>query len=269
MKKHPENPLITPSNVLPSNSKLTVKGALNPGAVQFDNEIILILRVAEGCKPEHGKVCVPFYRFENGNGKLEVLSFDENSPGLQIKDTRAVVYNGTEYVSTLSHLRLARSTDGVHFSVDDKPFLIPHNESEEYGIEDARIVKIGDEYLINYTAVSKDSYGTSLVRTRDFVNTEYLGMIFSVPNKDVCIFPEKIGGKYYSLHRPYNHDFGKSSIWIAESPDLQHWGNHRCLIRPSQNQWESQKIGGGAPPIKTEKGWLEIYHGKTLKRIFP
>ncbi len=90
-------------------------------------------------------------------------------------------------------------------------------------------------------------------------------MIFNAPNKDVCIFPEKINGKYFALNRPFNHDFGKSSIWIAESPDLIHWGKHKCLMRPGDNNWENEKIGGGAPPIKTKYGWLEIYHGKTLK----
>jgi predicted GH43/DUF377 family glycosyl hydrolase len=252
--------------IRPSSSGLVVKGALNPGAVEFEGEILLLLRIAEGCEEIAGKVSVPIYRFKNGVGELEVLHLDKDDPDVALKDTRAVVYKGKEYVSTLSHLRLARSKDGVNFKVDAKPFLIPRNESEEFGIEDARIVKIGADYYINYTAVSKDSYGTSLVRTRDFVDTEYLGMIFCVPNKDVCIFPEQINGSYYALHRPHNSGFGKSSIWIARSPDMIHWGHHRCLIRPENDEWESEKIGGGAPPIKTDKGWLEIYHGKTLRK---
>lgn len=265
MRKHQNNPLITSDMVEPSSSGLVVKGALNPGAVEFEGEILLLLRIAEGCEEIEGKVSVPVYRFEGGAVELVVLQLDQDDPEIVLKDTRAVVYQGQELVSTLSHLRLARSEDGVNFRVDHKPFLTPRNESEEFGIEDARIVKIGSDYYINYTAVSGDSYGTSLVRTRDFVDTEYLGMIFSVPNKDVCIFPEQIDGSYYALHRPHNLDFGKSSIWIARSPDLIHWGHHRCLLRPAAGEWESEKIGGGAPPIKTDRGWLEIYHGKTLR----
>jgi len=264
MRKNRNNPLITPAMISPSNSGLVVKGALNPGAVEFEGEILLLLRIAEGCEESAGKVSVPTYSFSKGAGELVVLQLDKDDPDVATKDTRAVVYRGKEYVSTLSHLRLARSKDGVNFKVDEKPFLIPRNESEEFGIEDARIVRIGADYYINYTAVSKDSYGTSLVRTRNFVDTEYLGMIFCVPNKDVCIFPERIKGSYYALHRPHNSGFGKSSIWIARSPDLIHWGHHRCLVRPENNKWESEKIGGGAPPIKTDQGWLEIYHGKTL-----
>ncbi len=250
--------------IAPSHQDLVVKGSLNPGAIQFNNEILLLLRVAEGCPETKDEIAVPVYHFEHGKGALTVLHLKKDDPELCRKDTRAVIHQGQEYVSTISHLRLARSTDGVHFSVDEKPFLTPQNSSEEFGVEDARIVQIDDCYYINYTAVSRDSYGTSLLKTKNFVDLEYLGMIFSAPNKDVCIFPEKINGKYFALHRPYNHDFGKSSIWIAESPDLIHWGKHRCLIRPAHNQWESEKIGGGAPPIKTAHGWLEVYHGKTL-----
>lgn len=265
MIKYGKNPLITPAMVVPSCSDLAVRGVLNPGAVAYEGEILLLLRIAEGCKEKKGKVSVPIHRFKNGKRELDILHLDRDDPEVVFQDSRAVVYRGKEYVSTTSHLRMARSKDGVNFEVDEKPFLAPRDESEEYGIEDARISKIGAHYYINYTAVSRDGYGTSLVRTRDFVDTEYLGMVFCVPNKDVCIFPEKIDGSYYALHRPQNTGFGKSSIWIAQSPDLIHWGQHRCLIRPANNEWESEKIGGGAPPIKTDKGWLEIYHGKSLR----
>ncbi len=265
MIKHVNNPVITPQTVAPSHSELVVRGTLNPGATLFNDDIVLLLRVAEGCREMEGKVSVPIYRFDKHAGELEVLHLDSSAPEVTLKDTRAVVYKGEEYVSTLSHLRLARSKDGVHFEVDEKPFLTPHNASEAFGIEDARIVQIDDTYYITSTAVSRDSYGTSLVKTKDFVHTEYLGMIFCPPNKDVCIFPEKVDGSYWALHRPNNHSYGKSSIWIARSKDLLHWGHHRCLIRPAGDPWESEKIGGGAPPIKTERGWLEIYHGKTLR----
>jgi predicted GH43/DUF377 family glycosyl hydrolase len=265
MLKYQNNPIITPDMIIPSDENLIVKGALNPGAVRYNDEIILLLRIAEGGKPDNNYITVPYYCFDNNKGDLNILKIAKDSPYVKFKDTRAVIYKGKEYVSTLSHLRLARSKDGINFKIDDKPFLVPQNRSEEYGVEDARIVQIGDDYYINYTAVSRDSYGTSLIKTSDFKNFNYLGMIFAPPNKDVCIFPEKINGMYYALHRPYNHDFGKSSIWISSSPDLIHFGNHKCLIRPGENQFETEKIGGGAPPVKTKKGWLEIYHGKSIR----
>ena len=84
----------------------------------------------------------------------------------------------------------------------------------------------------------------------------------------MAIFPEKVGGKYIALHRPNNSGFGRASIWYAESPDLLHWGNHKCIVRPRDTQWESLKIGGGAPPIRTPEGWLVIYHGKGDNSVY-
>ena len=143
-----------------------------------------------------------------------------------------------------------------------RQFLYPTDPSEEYGVEDARVTFVEGRYYINYTAVSRDSWATGLAVTDDFRRVERLGLIFHPENKDVAIFPERIRGKYVALHRPNNSGFGRASIWIAESPDLVHWGNHRCIVRPRDNPWESVKIGGGAPPIKTDEGWLIIYHGK-------
>ncbi|MBN2340491.1 MAG: glycoside hydrolase family 130 protein [Deltaproteobacteria bacterium] len=265
MHKYHGNPIITPDMIPPSDKRLMVKGALNPGAVQLGKETLLLLRVAEGCIQTPGTVSIPTYEFTSSQPSLRVLHLSRSDPRVQIKDSRAVLVGDKEYVSTISHLRLARSSNGIDFKIDAKPFWMPVNPSEEFGVEDARITKIDDTYFINYTAVSGDSYGTSLLRTTDFKNVEYLGMIFSAPNKDVCIFPEKISGSYVALHRPFNHGFGKSSIWIAKSPDLIHWGQHQCLLRPGATLWESEKIGGGAPPIKTERGWLVIYHGKSLQ----
>jgi beta-1,2-mannobiose phosphorylase / 1,2-beta-oligomannan phosphorylase len=139
---------------------------------------------------------------------------------------------------------------------------------EKYGVEDARVTCIDGKYYINYSAVSWDSWGTALAVTEDFVHLEKKGMIFHPENKDVAIFPEKVGGKYIALHRPNNSGFGKASIWYSESPDLLHWGNYKVLIRPRDIKWESMKIGGGAPPIKTDQGWLVVYHGKGDNSIY-
>ena len=88
-------------------------------------------------------------------------------------------------------------------------------------------------------------------------------MILPPHNKDCAIFGEKIGGKYYALHRPSSPDLGGNYIWIAESPDLEHWGNHRCIAHSRKGMWDSARVGAGAAPIRTPEGWLEIYHGAT------
>jgi len=201
-------------------------------------------------------------KFDQGECHFDVLDLDASDPQVVLKDTRGICYRGRDYLSTMSHIRLARSRDGVHFEVDPAPFLSPANQSEEFGVEDARVTRLGDTYWINYTAVSRDGWYTCLASTRDFKNIQRHGIIFAPQNKDVCIFGEKINGQYAALHRPNNEGFGKPSIWYAQSPDLLHWGGHRCVMRPRPIPAESFKIGGGAPCLKTDRGWLQIYHGK-------
>ena len=239
-----------------------VVGAFNPGAITYGDEIILLLRVAEKCEPKQGYVSTPIYKFERGESYPAIMEFKEDDPDVKLKDTRGVIYKGQDFLSTMSHIRLARSKDGVNFTVKDKPFIYPVDESEKYGCEDARVTFIDGKYYINFTVVSEDSWSTALAVTEDFVTIERKGIIFHPENKDVAIFPEKVKGKYIALHRPNNSGFGKASIWYSESPDLLHWGNHKCIARPRDMKWESMKIGGGAPPIKTTDGWLIIYHGK-------
>lgn len=263
IRKYEGNPVIKPSDVKPSMEGYVVHGAFNPGATLFNDEVLLFLRTAEGCVPREGVVRTPVYRFnEDGTAHPDIMEFQRDDPDVQLKDTRGVVYKGQDYLSTMSHIRIARSRDGLHFTVDEAPFICPVVPTEKYGVEDARVTKIDGRYYINYTAVSPDSWATALAVTDDFKSIERLGLIFHPENKDVAIFPEKINGLYRALHRPNNSGFGRASIWYAESPDLLHWGNHKCILRPRNTEWESMKIGGGAPPIKTDDGWLIITHGK-------
>jgi predicted GH43/DUF377 family glycosyl hydrolase len=266
--KHKNNPIIKPGDVKPSIEGYKVLGAFNPGAINFGDEIILLLRVAESCEPKEGYIRTPLYRFENGIPHLDILEFKSSDPEVILKDACVIVYKGQEYLTTMSHIRLARSKDGINFNVDDKPFIYPANETERYGVEDARVIFVDGKYYINYTVVSEDSWATALAITEDFKSIERKGLIFHPENKNVAIFPEKVKGKYIALHRPNNSIFGKPSIWYSESPDLLHWGNHKCVVRPRDNKWESQRIGAGAPPIKTPEGWLVIYHGRGDNNVY-
>lgn len=262
IKKYENNPVIKPSDVKPSLGGYQVVGAFNPGAIRYGEEILLLLRVAEKCEPKKGYVRTPIYKFENNRSMPAIMEFNEDDPDVRLRDTRGVAYKGKDYLSTISHIRLARSKDGINFSVEEKPFIYPTNETEKYGCEDARVSFIEGKYYVNFTVVSEDSWSTALAQTEDFQKIDRKGIIFHPENKDVAIFPERVNGKYIALHRPNNSGFGRASIWYSESPDLLHWGNHKCIVRPRDMKWESMKIGGGAPPIKTPQGWLIIYHGK-------
>ncbi len=268
IEKYENNPIVKPSDVKPSREGYIVKGAFNPGAVRFGDEMLLLLRVAETCEPKEGFVRTPIYSFTDSGSYPDILEISQNDPEVSLKDTRGVVYRGINYLSTLSHIRIARSRDGLHFTVDERPFIYPVNETEKYGCEDARVTLIEGTYFINFTVISEDSWCTMLAQTEDFKDVRRRGVIFHPENKDVALFPEKVGGKYIALHRPNNSGFGRASIWYSESPDLIHWGNHRCLVRPRDMKWEAVKIGGGAPPIKTPEGWLSIYHGKGEESVY-
>ncbi|GAB3992464.1 glycoside hydrolase family 130 protein [Spirosoma daeguense] len=263
LKRLSDLPILQTSDVKPSINGFEVLGAFNPAACIFNDEVILLLRVAEAPKAEAGFINVPLLEEENGVPKLTIKRFAEPEEDF---DPRVVTIDDKVYLTSLSHLRLARSRDGIHFTIDEQPFLFPARMDESYGIEDARITFLEGKYWITYTAVSEHGPGVGLAVTTDFVNVERIGMILPPPNKDVALFPEKIKGKYVLFHRPMVSDIGKPSIWLAESTDLTHWGNHQFLFggRGRSNPkfgWEGGKIGGGPEPILTDEGWLICYHG--------
>jgi predicted GH43/DUF377 family glycosyl hydrolase len=167
-----------------------------------------------------------------------------------------------------SILGLARSKGGYHFIADPEPFMVPSREGvfgiyEEYGVEDARISQIDDEYLITYSAYSRHGVRIGLAKTRDFRNIERIALITHADYRNVVIFPEKFEGRYARLDRPHS-DISPWSMWIAYSRDLVHWGEAEVVMKPMQYHWDEMKIGPGATPFKTDKGWLSIYHG-----VFP
>ncbi len=159
-----------------------------------------------------------------------------------------------------SILGLARSTDGYHFEVDQHPFMVPENEYEEYGVEDPRVVYLEGDYLITYSAYSRHGVRIGLAKTKDFISLERVSLITEADYRNVVIFPQKFEGLYARLDRPHS-EIAPWSIWISYSPDLIYWGNAKLIMKPVSYHWDQMKIGPGAPPIKTSRGWLNIYHG--------
>lgn len=261
-----DQPIIRTEDVRPAVEGFSVLGAFNPGACRFGDEIILLLRVAEGPTPDLtdiGWLRIPVLEEQDGFPQLVVKRFREPSTHY---DPRVVTLSydgepGKVYLTSISHLRLARSHDGIHFTIDDKPFLFPARADEAFGIEDARITYLEGEYWITYTAVSEHGPAVGLAKTTDFKSVERVGLVLAPPNKDVVIFPDRINDKYLMLHRPMVSEIGKPSVWLAESRDGVHWGNHQFLFGPTGHGWESLKIGAGPEPMLTDEGWLVCYHG--------
>ena len=258
--RHTKNPLISPADVLPSRPNFEAIGSFNAGATVYKDETLLLLRVAERpINNDSQVVACPQY---DENGDITIRSIRRDDPDFDSSDPRKVEHRqtGELLLTSVSHLRLARSKDGVNFTIDAKPFLAPATPEEAFGIEDARITKIDETYYINYTAVSRFGIATALASTRDFVSIERHGIIFTPANRDVVIFPQKINGLYHCYHRPMPGMFGGYHIWAASSPDLFHWGKHQRILETSSDGWEAGRVGGGAPPILTEAGWLSLYH---------
>lgn len=257
-KRFEQNPLLSPANLKPSQESLEIACLLNPGVFRYNGKIWLLVRVAERPRQKPGFISFPVLSDEG----MQVIEIPVNDPHLVATDARVINYKGADYLTTLSHLRLLCSDDGLWFNEPhENSSLFGKGHLEYFGIEDCRVTELENTYYLTYTSVSEYGVGVGLRTTRDWKEFQFRGMILPPHNKDCAIFEEKINGKYYALHRPSSVDIGGNYIWIASSPDGIHWGNHQCIIRTRKGYWDSARVGAGAAPVKTPLGWLEIYHG--------
>jgi len=300
----PQNPLLTARDIPPSLPMLEVVSVFNAGVAKVGDEVILLLRVAERPRtdiepgpdavtldldaphpilrplPRHYRkeelVGMAFLDAREHPPRVVVAYIPKVFPGLDLRDPRTIRYrNATgglravndgyiDFLAQMSHLRVARSTDGVRFTVDPAPAIAPANEMEEYGVEDPRVTFIDGRWCITYVSVSRWGITTSLAWTDDFRTFERDSIIFLPDHKDVVIFPDKVRGKYKyaALTRPMPQSFSRIfGIWIAFSDDLRHWGGHETLCLPRWEYWDEMRTGASAVPFRVEQGWLELYHG--------
>ena len=232
-RRLPENPVITAHDVRPSQPSLEVVSVFNAATATLDGETILLMRVAERPRSDidlpPDALTLDFngphpilrplthqYRKEDVIGiafmdasvtpaEIRVAYIPTDLPGLDLRDPRGIRYRNStgamrtvnegyqDYLAQISHLRVARSKDGVHFTIDPEVAIGPNNGLEEYGVEDPRITFIDGAFHITYVSVSRWGITTSLATTKDFRTYERKGVIFPPDHKDVCIFPEKVG----------------------------------------------------------------------------
>lgn len=265
-KRFAANPLLSPSDLKASTEGLEITCLLNPGVFRFQNKTWLIVRVAERPAQKEDVISFPIL---TETGSIKIIEIQKNDPELDASDARVINYKGTDYLTTLSHLRLLCSDDGVRFyEPEGYPALVGEGILQAFGIEDCRVSQLGDTYYLTFTAVSGNGVGVGLRTTVNWKDFTSYGMMLPPHNKDCTIFEEKINGLYYALHRPSSVDIGGNYIWITSSPDGIHWGDHKCIIKTREGAWDSARVGAGAAPIKTAKGWLEIYHGANEKHQY-
>jgi predicted GH43/DUF377 family glycosyl hydrolase len=195
-----------------------------------------------------------------------------------------------------SHLRngisvvgLARSDDGIHdWRVDREPAMLPCREGDPFGagvdpaplienesggVEDPRVTRIGDTYYVAYSAYHariKDRVRVSLATTTDFVSFVRYGPVLDRDMRNVVIFPEPIGGTFVGLFRPNDAAAGDvggafTEIRIGTTGRIEsnRWaiGDRPLLKTGGGPSAFADKIGPGAPPLRTGHGWLSIFHG--------
>ncbi len=188
-----------------------------------------------------------------------------HNAGVTKHDGRYFMLFRSHRLNGRSIIGLAESGDGYEFRVRETPFLVPADddpfaEYEEFGVEDPRICRIDGRYYITYSAYSRHGVRIGLARTDDFSSVERVALITPCDVRNVVLFPERIGGRYARLERPHS-GIAPWSIWVSYSPDLVHWGDARVVIKPAPYHWDEMKVGPGATPVRTDRGWLHIYHG--------
>jgi len=200
---------------------------------------------------------------------------------------------------------LLESDDGVHFRhVVDRPVFTPEMAGSPYGsVQDPRVVRIGEAYYMTYAfrrfawnchptglgvpessqaaypgfdpATDRNQTRSGIAVSTDRVHWEHLAWATppDVDDRDVILFPETIGGRYALLRRPIGHvgtDTAHSEahpcIRVSFSQDLRTWTEPEVVARP-EFAWEDNRIGGSAPPVRTERGWLVLYHG--VQTVYP
>jgi beta-1,2-mannobiose phosphorylase / 1,2-beta-oligomannan phosphorylase len=264
--------LISPDDIKPTRDDMKVIGVFNPAAIRVENgDIYLMVRVAETCAgTRDGHFFSPRYVKDGEKAGLHIECFpvtmEHDGDVRKFLDER-----GFMRLAFISHIRLVKlDPSGFRVThIDEEATFVPFNIDEEYGVEDPRLEYINGRYYMTYVGVSKEmGITTALASTTDFKKFERHGIIFNQENKDVILFPEKFRKGYCAIHRPVaRHQFSNPNMQSAFSPDIIHWGQHKLLIATRPGRWDGAKIGGGTNVIKTDKGWLEIYHG--VEKISP
>ena len=165
-----------------------------------------------------------------------------------------------------TYLGFARSKDGLSWKCDQSPFWSAEmlGDSEIFRIYDPRLIVIEEELYLCFAADTYHGLRGGIGKiSSDLQNVEIISL--SLPdNRNMVLFSEKINGKYVRLERPmpvYSLDgIDRFDIWISDSDDLKYWGNSRLLLGVEKVPFANDKIGPAAPPIKTDMGWLTLFH---------
>ena len=203
--------------------------AFNPGSVMHEGKVHILYRAA-GVKPK-----VPGSRFYEARIGLAV---SENGYDISYRHPEPVIDWDSD----------DERRWGV-FGVD--------------GVEDPRVTKIDDTYYIVYAVTSACWDRLALASTKDFKTFEKHGLLVGdIAQRTGALFPERINGKYFLMHRPI------PNIWVSESRDMKDFSNSKMILSNKVLPWCEMKLGVCAPPIKTRNSWAVIFHGRDRSNTY-
>jgi predicted GH43/DUF377 family glycosyl hydrolase len=190
------------------------------------------------------------------------------NPAAIAVDGETVLLVRVEARTGISHLTVARSANGVDgWRVGPEPLLAPvaGNDGEEWGFEDARAVWVPELglHVISCTAYGPAGPAVFLATSERFDDVERIGIVVSPEDKNAALLPERVDGKWILFHRPTSgFASARAGISLSRSSDLRSWSSPEAVMQPREGAWwDSMRIGIGPPLLKTEHGWLLIYHG--------
>jgi predicted GH43/DUF377 family glycosyl hydrolase len=191
------------------------------------------------------------------------------NPAAALVGGETILLARVEDLRGISHLTVARSANGLDgWNVDSEPLLAPDDgaESEQWGFEDARVVWLPEleQWAITCTAYGPPGPAVYLAMTSDFRTVERRGVIQQPEDKNAALLPERIDGKWILFHRPSVGAVAGAGgeIVLSRSADLVNWGVPEKVLAPRAGAWwDSRRIGIGPPPVRTDHGWLILYHG--------
>ncbi len=275
--------ILTPGDIDLSRSPLAgridaetyVLGAFNPGMTRLPGgNLMLMVRIAEALRAPIRDGAVHSLRWEDGRYVRDRWPLDR----IEAADPRTFTVKDGAWapigLTSLSWLLpVELSADGARvLAIHYDRAIAPGASYQCYGIEDARISRVGDRWLMTTCAVSPERQGTALYSSGDAMDWRREGLVLDHQNKDMLIFEGLIDGMFWAETRPLGAQFFTyppdsdwrtgPSINLATSPDALHWKPFdRPFLRPHAATHATERMGGGAPPILTDQGWLTLWHG--------
>lgn len=258
-----------------------VLGAFNPGLTRLaSGNLLMMVRVAEALKQPIQGGHVHAIRWDQGRYGLDAWPVEF----ADVSDPRKFTLRGgawrTMALTSLSWLLpVELSPDGLErVAIHYDKAIQPSSSLQCYGIEDPRISKVGERWLMTTCSCSPERHSTTLYSSANGLDWTFEDIVLDHQNKDMLIFEGLVGGQYWAQTRPLGDAYfayppgsewrSGPSINLATSPDALHWKPHRNPgIRPHSGTVATERVGGGAPPILTAEGWLTLWHGVEPKEI--